>query len=110
MSITNRDDGRVCFMDCGRDYCICKTRTYSGDITKLNIKEAADYVFNAKREPKERVVVAYTGCITYGFIEYNKFCNNPECKNCQDRARNLLELMKEEVQKQLKDLDIDEEI
>ena len=31
MSIIHRDDGRICFTDCGQKGCVCKTR-----ITKFN--------------------------------------------------------------------------
>ena len=70
---------------------------------KKKIEEMVNYVFN-QPEPKERKVVAITGCSTYGWIYYDNFCGNPECKNCTDRNEMIVKAFKEEVEKQIKEL------
>jgi NTP pyrophosphatase (non-canonical NTP hydrolase) len=95
------DDKRICFMDCGIDYCVCKQRQH--------LQGTIESVFS-QPEPKERKVVAYTGCSTYGMIEYDRFCGDPHCKNCKERSENIIKIFQEEIIKQNKMIEIFDKI
>lgn len=99
MSLIDRTDERRCFVDCGQPNCPCKTR-----ITKADLEYAIKVAFGTPIKT-ERKVDAITGCIENGWIPVDKFCDNPDCKNCRERQANFLRLMQEEVQKQINDLE-----
>ena len=100
MSLIDRTDERRCYVDCGQENCPCKTR-----ISRAQIEEAIKYVYDNNPRPKQRKVIAITGCSTYGSIYVGNYCKSPNCKNCRERQANFLRLMQEEVQKQIKDLE-----
>lgn len=60
-------------------------------LTEQMIEEYLVKIFN-KQEDK---TIAYTGCKTKRLIEVSEFCSNPDCKNCQERAKAYSQAMKD---------------
>lgn len=108
MTFIPRNDNRICFidcgrLDCGRLDCICKS---GRNFTYIDAEKIVKDAFKDIEKPKERKVIAITGCKTFGSIEMGKYCGMPDCDNCKRNSELMLKLMQEEVEKQMKDLEM----
>lgn len=77
-----------------------------GGISREKLKEAVEYVFSQERNKKkpERVMKIMRACNTYGFYEYGKHCGNENCTPCNRFMEQFQNLLKEEFDRQLKEL------
>ena len=73
------------------------------NITNEDVIKAFEDLIIGTPEATKRKFIVYTGCKTYGSINAMEFCGSIECSNCNKRAADFHEYMKEHVKNLFED-------